>query len=88
VEHSNNIVEGEWEERSLKTRNLRRSGVLERLFLFLTHGDSQEHVLHHTLVQVYSRPFPGMVPIPENAVFIPLGDYAQILGDMITCREG
>jgi hypothetical protein len=88
VEHGNIIVEGEWEERSLKTRSLRRSGVLERLFLFLTHGDSQEHVLHHTLVQVYSRPFPGMVPIPKDAVFITLGDYAKILGDMITCREG
>ncbi len=87
MEHGNLIVEGEWEKRSIKTRNLRRRGVLERLFLFLTHGDSQEHILHHTLVQVYSRPFPGMVPLPGDAVFITLVDYAKILGEMINCRE-
>ncbi len=46
----------------IKTRNLWRAGLPEKIFLSLTHGDSQEHVLHHTLVGVYSRPFPGKVP--------------------------
>ncbi len=88
VEHGDIIVEGEWEERTIKTRNLRRAGVPEKIFLFLTHGDSQEHVLHHTLVGVYSRPFPGKVPLPEDAVFLTLTDYLKILAGMITCREG
>ena len=87
MEHGNIIVEGEWEERNILTRNLQLRGVLEKIFLFLTHGDSQEHVLHHTQVQVYSRPFPGMVPLPKDSVFITLGDYLKILWSMITCRE-
>jgi hypothetical protein len=84
IEHGNLIIEGEWEERAVKTRNLRSDGVLEKLFLFLTHNDSREHVLHHTLVQVYSRPFPGQVPLPQEAVFITLRDYLKIAWRMIT----
>ncbi len=84
IEHGNLIIEGEWEERSFKTRNLRSDGVLEKIFLFLTHNDSREHVLHHTLVQVYSRPFPGQVPLPQEAIFITLGDYLKIAWGMIT----
>ena len=84
IEHGNLIIEGEWEERTIKTRNLRRDGVLGKLFLFLTHDDSREHVLHHTLVQVYSRPFPGQVPLPQDAVFITLRNYLKIVWGMIT----
>jgi hypothetical protein len=54
----------------------------EKLFLFLTHGDSREHVLHHTLTPHYLRPFPGKAPMPEAAVYITLGDYFRILADM------
>jgi hypothetical protein len=84
VEHGNLFVPGEWKERILKVRNLRPKGISEKLFLFLTHGDSREHVLHHTQVGVYSRPFPGAVPMPDNAVYITLGDYAGILRGMLT----
>ena len=64
--------------------DLRRDGVLEKLFLFLTHNDSREHVLHHTLVKVYSRPFPGQVPLPQECFFITLRNYLQIAWGMIT----
>jgi hypothetical protein len=84
IEHGNLIVDGDWNDRSLKTRNLRPNGVLEKLFLFLTHNDSREHVLHHTLVQVYSRPFPGQAPLPQDAVFISLQNYLKIVWEMVT----
>jgi fatty acid desaturase len=84
VEHGNLIAEGNWDVRNLFTRNLKGDGILEKTFLFLTHGDSREHVLHHTLVKVYSRPFPGKVPMPENAVYINFKGYLSILKGMIT----
>ncbi len=84
VEHGNIIAAGDWRERNLKARNLRPEGILEKVFLFLTHNDSREHVLHHTLVQVYSRPFPGRVPLPAEAEFINLRDYVKIAWGMIT----
>jgi fatty acid desaturase len=87
VEHGNLIVAGEWSQRNLKTRNLRRRTLLERVFLFLTHNDSREHVLHHTLVRVYSRPFPGRVPLPPQAVVVSLREYLGILGDMVLGRS-
>lgn len=87
VEHGNLIVDGEWSQRNLKTRNLRRRTLLEKAFLFLTHNDSREHVLHHTLVRVYSRPFPGRVPLPPQAVVISLREYLGILGDMLLGRS-
>ncbi|MGA2089916.1 MAG: fatty acid desaturase [Endomicrobiales bacterium] len=84
IEHGNLIVTGDWNQRNLKVRNLSAGGLLEKCFLFLTHGDSREHVLHHTLVSVYSRPFPGKVPMPDQAVFINLQEYVGILWRMVT----
>ena len=84
IEHGNLIVAGDWSARNLKVRNLRADGIAEKLFLFLTHGDAKEHVLHHTLVSVYSRPFPGTVSMPSDAVYITLKDYGKILVGMLT----
>ncbi|MBC2579209.1 hypothetical protein [Clostridium sp. DJ247] len=75
IEHGNLIVEGNYKERNIKTRNLSNKGILEKIFIFLTHGDSREHVLHHTLPGVYTRPFPGKVPMPTESVYINLKDY-------------
>jgi fatty acid desaturase len=86
IEHGNLIVEGDYNKRNVMTRNLNDKGFVERIFLFFTHGDTQEHVLHHTLVGVYSRPFPGKVPMPENAVYITIKDYMRILGQMLLGR--
>ncbi len=83
VEHGNLIIEGDWHERNRKVRNLKADGFFEKIFLFFTHGDSREHVLHHTLVSVYSRPFPGRVPMPSAPVYINLRDYAGILWGMV-----
>ena len=83
VEHGNLIVEGTFQQRNLYTRNLKPAGILEKVFLFLTHNDSREHVLHHTMTNVHSRPFPGAIPLPEKAVLITLGDYGHILGRML-----
>lgn len=83
IEHGNLIVSGEWNERILKVRNLSHTGLAEKVFLLLTHNDSREHVLHHTNVAVYSRPFPGTVPMPPDPVYITLKDYFKILRDMI-----
>jgi len=83
VEHGNLIVKGDFNERQIRSRNLRREGILEKLFLFLVHGDPREHVLHHTSVGVYTRPFPGRVPMPENAAYISLSDYAGVLWGMV-----
>lgn len=87
VEHGNLIMEGDWQQRNIKTRNLRARTWLEKLFLFMTHHDAQEHVLHHTQTRIYCRPFPGRVPLPPEAVFISLRDYAGILGDMFLGRD-
>ncbi len=86
AEHGNLIVDGDWNQRNIRTRNLSPKGFAARTFLFFTHGDSREHVLHHTLTPVYSRPFPGQVPMPEHANVITLGEYARILGDMLLGR--
>jgi fatty acid desaturase len=83
IEHGNVIGEGDWNVRNLLTRNLKSEGILEKLFLFLTHGDATEHVLHHTQVKVYSRPFPGKVPMPEKAVYITFKSYLPILWVML-----
>ncbi len=83
VEHGNLFVEGTFKERNLYTRNLRSDTLAEKLFLFLTHNDSHEHVLHHTLTRLHTRPFPGLIPLPEGAVWIGLGDYLRILGRML-----
>jgi len=84
VEHGNLIGEGDWNVRNLLTRNLNSKGIFEKIFLFLTHGDSREHVLHHTLVKVFSRPFPGKITLPEKAVYINFQGYLSILWAMVT----
>ena len=83
VEHGNLIAEGPWEERNVFTRNLKHKVFLNRAFLFFTHNDSREHVLHHTLTTIYSRPFPEKIPMPKESVFIGLSDYLKILGEML-----
>ncbi len=83
IEHGNYIVEGDYNNRNLRTRNLSDKGALERMFLFFSHGDTREHVLHHTLVSVYSRPFPGKVPMPEGAGYIDIKGYMKVLADML-----
>jgi fatty acid desaturase len=84
IEHGNLIVEGDCHQRNMASRNLKNETVFQKLFHLLTHGDTREHVLHHTAVAVYSRPFPGKVPMPADAVCISLKDYAGILWQMIT----
>lgn len=84
IEHGNLIVAGDWNARNLQVRNLKADGFVEKIFLFLTHGDAREHVLHHTLVSVYSRPFPGTIPMPPAPVYITLKDYSKILAGMLT----
>jgi len=84
VEHGNLIVNGDYNARNIATRNLSSKGLPEKIFLFLTHWDSNEHVLHHTLPGVYSRPFPGKIDLPENSTIISLKDYMKILKTMIT----
>jgi hypothetical protein len=83
IEHGNLIVEGDFFRRNTQTRNLKRSGIMERIFLFLTHNDSREHVLHHTKTAVHSRPFPEIIPLPEKAVSISMVDYIRILSGML-----
>jgi len=87
VEHGNLIVTGDWNTRNLRSRNLKDTGLCEKLFLWLTHGDAREHVLHHTLPNVYTRPLPRRVPMPDNAVYITLRDYGKIVGAMLMGRE-
>ena len=84
IEHGNLIVEGDFHERKVRTRNLKDEGFFAKLFLFLTHGDAREHVIHHTHVGVYSRPFPHKVPMPEESVRIGLSEYISILWVMVT----
>jgi hypothetical protein len=86
VEHGNLIVDADWHTRSLHSRNLNDSGLLAKIFLFLTHGDAREHVLHHTSPHIYARPFPGHWPMPGLAVYITLRDYGKILADMVAGR--
>ncbi len=87
IEHGNLFVTGDWNERNIKTRNLAASGLAEKIFLFFTHGDSREHVLHHALTPVHSRPFPGRIPLPQGAVMFTLRDYRRVLSDMVIGRE-
>jgi hypothetical protein len=36
------------------------------------------------LVKIYSRPFPGKVPMPENAVYVDFKNYLSLLWGMLT----
>jgi hypothetical protein len=44
---------------------------------------SREHVLHHTMPDTHSRPFPGEFPLPESAIMITMRVYLRILGRML-----
>ncbi len=84
IEHGGLIADGDIHQRNMATRNLKHDTVMQKIILFLTHNDPREHVLHHTMVKENSRPFPGTIPMPENAVYISLGDYGRILRSMVT----
>jgi hypothetical protein len=86
IEHGNLIKPGNWNERNLFTRNLSAQGMAARLFLLLTHGDSREHVLHHSRTAVHSRPFPGLFPMPPQAVYITIRNYLTVMKDILTGR--
>ncbi|MBW8002928.1 MAG: fatty acid desaturase [Planctomycetes bacterium] len=83
IEHGNLIVQGDYHERNIASRNLKDNTIFEKLFHLLTHGDTREHVLHHTMVTVYLRPFPGKVAMPADAVYISLKEYTGILWQMV-----
>ena len=83
IEHGNVIIDGDFEKRSTATRNLPPSGWMEKFFLFLTHNDSREHVLHHTHVALHSRPYPNRIPLPENAISFRLRDYPRLIMDIL-----
>jgi fatty acid desaturase len=87
VEHGNLIVEGDYHKRNVKTRNLRRKGIAAWIFLFLTHWDCGEHVLHHTKTNIYTRPFPGYLPLPKGSVYVTFGQYLKLLWNMLLGRE-
>jgi fatty acid desaturase len=83
VEHGNLIMDGAIRERNLQTRNLKPKGIIEKTFLFLTHNDSCEHILHHTMTVIHSRPFPGEIDLPKDAVYITMSDHFRILWRML-----
>jgi len=84
IEHGNVISDGDIRQRNMATRNLRHDTVMEKILLFLFRNDAGQHLLHHTTVKENSRPFPGKIPMPENAVYISLRDYGRILWNMVT----
>jgi hypothetical protein len=80
LEHGGIIAEGtSLGERNLLTRNLKREGVSARIFLLLTHWDSEEHTLHHTAPLVYARPFRGALPMPPASRYLTLPEYLRFV---------
>lgn len=65
-------------ERNLLSRNLKSEGLIEKFFLFLTHWDSHEHVLHHLHPRTYTRPFLKQIPMPSQSVHINFKEYLGI----------
>jgi fatty acid desaturase len=86
IQHAGIIVDGDIHARNLATRNLPPKGLTSRILLFLFHNDPRDHLLHHTMVRVHHRPFPGRIPLPENAVCVSVGDYLRILADLVAGR--
>lgn len=85
IEHWGIIAEDKsCHERNLLSRNLQNKSMVERFFLFLTHWDSHQHVLHHTHVGKYTRPFLNAIPMPSTSVYISFKDYLKIAWRMIT----
>ncbi|MDX2513398.1 MAG: hypothetical protein QNK25_15230 [Desulfobacterales bacterium] len=87
VQHGDLIVNGDYEQRNRATRNLNPSGLMAHIFLFLTHNDALEHVLHHTRPGLYNRPFPGKFPLPDKPVYINAADYPRVLYQMLVDVE-
>ncbi len=83
IEHGFIIVDGDLKQRNMATRNLAPKGPVERIFLFLTHNDSREHVLHHTQPKKYLRPFIGYEPMPENSQYLDIKQYLKILKNIL-----
>lgn len=83
IEHGNLIVEGTLKQRNIKTRNMIPNGIIERIILFFTHNDPLEHLLHHSMPQINTRPLPRTVPMPDNSVYITFKQYLMILRDML-----
>jgi fatty acid desaturase len=83
VQHGDLIVNGDYGQRNRATRNLNPNGLMVHIFLFLTHNDALEHVLHHTRPDLYNRPFPGRFPLPDKPVYINAADYPRVLYQML-----
>ncbi len=86
IEHGNIILNEStpFHDRIMLTRNLYPVGWFEKIFLFLTHWHAQEHILHHTEVSTYTRPFLHTLPMPPDAIYITFKDYKKVLWEMIT----
>lgn len=87
MQHGNLIVKGDYDQRNRGTRNLNPNGLMARIFLFFTHNEGLEHVLHHTRPDLYNRPFPGRFPLPEKMVYINVADYPWVLCQMLVDVE-
>jgi len=83
MQHGNLIVNGDYEQRNRATRNLNPNGLMAHIFLFFTHNDALEHVLHHTRPDLYNRPFPGKFSLPDKPVYINATDYPRVLYQML-----
>ena len=83
MQHGNLIVKGDYEQRNRATRNLNSNGLVAQIFLFFTHNEGLEHVLHHTRPDLYNRPFPGRFPLPDKPVYINATDYPRVLYQML-----
>jgi len=83
MQHGNLIVKGDYEQRNRATRNLNPKGLVAHVFLFFTHDEGLEHVLHHTRPDLYNRPFPGRFQLPDKPVYINATDYPRVLYQML-----
>lgn len=57
--------------------------IFPGLYLFTWLGYLMHESWHNTITVVHSRPFPGMITLPGNAVFIVMNDYSRILSRML-----
>lgn len=83
IEHGNLIVEDKLPQRNIRTRNLKSTGIIEKIVLIFTHDDPLEHTLHHSFPQSNTRPAPDNLSMPDGSVYITFWDYLGILKDML-----
>lgn len=84
TQHGNLIVDGDIRERNRWVRCVRAEGIVERLFLFLTH---QDQPLHHNQPAFYWRVFrSNQGSVPEGAVSMRLSEVLIVVRDMILGR--